>query len=99
MKGGPDLEDGPHAAGNNSPNPVPDPRWSPHPVRRQQWLAKVGARPYPSLAGERVRVRAGSGARAPDRGHQAASRGGTVTGRAYPSPGKHYELVATAGFD
>src|SRR5579871_1836608 len=40
MKDGPDLEDGLHADDNNSLSPVPDPRWSPHPVRRQRWLVK-----------------------------------------------------------
>jgi hypothetical protein len=41
--------------------------------------------------------RAGSGPHAPDSGHHAALRRGTVTGRTYPPrrPGKSYELVAT----
>ena len=117
MKDGPDLEDGLHAGGNNSPRPVPDRRWSPHPVRRLRWLAKPTV-VLTSPAGERARVRADPGlaVRAcspltgaarrirdncqrqrapapavgrfgsphPDRGHQAALRTGTVTGRTYP---------------
>jgi hypothetical protein len=53
-----------------------------------------------SVSGRPHRRPTGSGAQAPDRGHQAALCMGTVTGRTYPPrrPGKSCELVATGRF-